>query len=293
MEQAEIVKEETIQDLRFLIKEYEDATSMITKIKQRLAGLETCNDTLLKRHDGEQGMEAIKGRIARAIEKQLYYFDVYELYLKKIPGIGPWIAAKLIILFYYRFVPVCKHCGGKLVKYQKKSEETDAAINVLKCQECGKQAEDGLLKHKVEYKDFPTISKWWAYMGRHTDGEKMPKRQKGVQVNWSAKGRTLGFHIYEQFNRQSEDHPYKALFIERKRKHAAKHPDWTKIHIQRAAGNETVKIFLAHFWTIARTLDGKAVSDPYAGALMGHTNIIKPFFWDEETNAVDKLKMAS
>lgn len=282
MERTEIVKEEMIQELQFLVKEYEDATAMIAKIKQRLAGLDGCNDTLLKRYEGEQGMEAIKGRITRMMEKHLFYFDVYESYLKNIPGIGPWIAAKLIILFYYRFIPVCKDCGGNLEKEQKKSKRNGEMINVLICQKCGKQADDGLLKHKLDFKDFPTISKWWAYMGRHTDGSKMPKRQKGTQINWSTEGRTLGFHIYDQFNRQPEDHLYKKLFIERKRKHAANHPEWTKGHIHNAAGNETVKIFLAHFWTVARSLDGKTVSDPYAGALMGHTNITKPFYWEDE-----------
>lgn len=113
-------------------------------------------------------------------------------------------------------------------KKEKKNESGDKIINTLICVDCGKTAKDGLLKHKLEFKDFSTISKWWAYMGRHTDGEKMPKRTKGVASNWSTAGRTLGFHIGDQFNRQQEDHPYKKLFNERKAKHARNHPEWTK-----------------------------------------------------------------
>ena len=117
-------------------------------------------------------------------------------------------------------------------------------------------------------------------MGRNIIDGAMPKRKKGVQVNWSTPGRTIGFHIGDQFNRQKEDHPYKAFLIGRKKKHEKNHPDWSKGHIHNAAKNETVKLFLAHFWHVARTIEGLSVSEPYSGAIMGHTNIIKPFYWE-------------
>ena len=120
-------------------------------------------------------------------------------------------------------------------------------------------------------------------MGRHTVDGVFPKRKSGVQSNWSTIGRTVGYHIGEEINRQKEDHPYKALLNLRKEKHAKNHPEWKKGHVHNAAKNEVVKIFLAHWWTVARTLDGKPVSEPYAGALLGHTNIIKPFYWEMES----------
>lgn len=269
--------ERTIKYLNFLVRTYEGVTKLIAATKQRLQSLpgekrDEEFDTLLKGQEKTEGLETVKGRISREMEKELAFFDIWELWLKKIPGIGPYIGARLIILFYYRFIPVCKDCGGLLEKSDKK----------LVCIECKKVAKDGLLNHKLEYKDFPTISKWWAYMGRHTVDGVMPKRKKGMQINWSPSGRTLGFHIGDQFNRQKENHLYKAFLLERKRKHEKNHPEWKPGHVHNAGKNETIKLFLAHFWTIARSLDGKSISEPYAGAIMGHTNIIDPFYWNKE-----------
>lgn len=280
-----MTNENGIKYLNFLVREYVGVTQLITSTKQRLQSLPGEDrdeefDTLLKGQDHEIGLETVKGRINRELEKELKAWDIWQLWAKEIPGIGPYIAAQMIILFFYRFVPVCKECGGGLHKQPKESKSK--TINVLVCVDCKREAKDGLLNHKLEYKDFPTISKWWAYMGRHTVEGIMPKRKAGTQSNWSTVGRTLGYHIGEQFNRQKDEHPYKALLLLHKTKHQKNHPEWSKGHVHNAAKNEVIKIFLAHWWTVARTLEGKPVSEPYAGALMGHTNIIAPFYWEME-----------
>lgn len=272
-----MTNEEGIKYLNFLVRTYEGVTQLIASTKQRLQALPGEDrdeefDTLLKGQGKAEGLETVKGRITREIEKELKGWEVWTTWMCDIPGIGPFIAAQLIILFYYRFIAVCKQCGGVLEKTEK----------TLKCVGCGTVAKEGLLSYKLEYKDFPTISKWWAYMGRHTVDGVMPKRKAGVVSNWSTVGRTLGFHIGDQFNRQQEDHPYKQLLNVRKVKRQKDHPEWSKGHIHNAAKNEVVKIFLAHFWHVARALEGKPVSEPYAGALMGHTNIIEPFFWKRD-----------
>ena len=280
-----MTNENGIKYLNFLVREYVGVTQLITSTKQRLQSLPGEDrdeefDTLLKGQDHETGLETVKGRINRELEKELKAWDIWQLWAKEIPGIGPYIAAQMIILFFYRFVPTCKECGGGLHKQPKESKSK--TINVLVCDDCKREAKDGLLNHKLEYKDFPTISKWWAYMGRHTVEGIMPKRKAGTQSNWSTVGRTLGYHIGEQFNRQKDEHPYKALLLLHKTKHQKNHPEWSKGHVHNAAKNEVIKIFLAHWWTVARTLEGKPVSEPYAGALMGHTNIIAPFYWEAE-----------
>ncbi len=268
---------EIVQYLNYLVKTYDGVTKLIASTRQRLLSLpgidkdEEC-ENLLKGEGKAEGLLTVKGRIIRATEKELLQWDIWEQWLKHVPGIGPAIAARLIILYYYKFVPICKDCDRTL-------ERNDGG---LVCTECGKEAKaGGLLKHKVGFRDFPTISKWWAFMGRHTVDGIMPKRAKGKQSNWSTVGRTIGFHIGDQFNRQPDDSPYKAFMLEQKRKQAKKHPEWSKGHAHNAAKNEAVKLFLAHFWTVARVLEGKSVSEPYAGVIMGHTNIIKPFYWEE------------
>jgi len=277
MENTEIVKR-----LSYLVKSYERITKVIAQTRQTGLAYGTLVedadddvDLILKGNGKEVGMLTVKGRLSREIEKELPQWDVWERWLKYVPGIGPAIGAKLILMFNYRSVAVCKDCGGMLEKEDKQ----------LICQECGKTAKDGLLKYRIERRDYATISKWWAYMGRHTVDGIMPKRKSGELANWSTEGRTLGFHIGDQFNRQKESNPYKALLLEHKAKHQRNHPEWSKGHVHNAAKNEVVKIFLAHFWTISRTLEGKEVSEPYAGAIMGHTNIIKPPFWEENEPA--------
>lgn len=282
--------ESSVKYLNFLVRSYEGVTQLITKVKQRLQSLpgegrDEDFDTLLKGEGKAEGLETVKGRISRELEKELQKWDIWELWAKEIPGIGAYLAAELVILYYYRFIPVCKDCGGGLSKKDRKADN-GKVIKSLVCDECGKLAKDGLLKHKLDYKDFPTISKWWAYMGMHTVEGVKPRRKSGEVANWSTVGRTICYHVGEMFNRQTEDHPYKALLLERKAKHARKHPEWSKGHVHNAAKNEVAKIFLAHWWSVARELEGKDVSEPYAGALMGHTNIITPYYWDGMSDGV-------
>jgi hypothetical protein len=279
-----------------LVKTYNGITLLIAKTKQRLVsipGEERSEDfdSFLKGEKNLEGLETVKGRIAREIEKHLKYWDIWTEWLSNVPGIGPWIAGQLIIYYYYRFIPVCQHCGSDLKHSEEESNgngngngsKESKAVAKFVCSSCGKNAKgDGVLKHRMELKDFPNISKWWAYMGRHVIEGKVPKRKKGVKANWGTPKRTLGYQIGEQFNRQEANNPYKKFLLERKSKHERNHLEWSKGHRHNAAKNEAIKLFLSHFWVVARTLDGKDISMPYAGQIMGHTDIIGPFFWDKE-----------
>ena len=270
--------EQVIQYLNFLVKTYNGVTRLIASTRQRLISLpgaveDTDCDTLLKGDGKAEGLLTVKGRINRAIKKELEQWDEWECWLKEVPGVGPVLAAKLIILFNYKFIPICQKCGGVLEKGE----------GAFTCQDCGKKAKgDGVLKYRMELRDFPTVSKWWAFMGRHTVDGMMPKRKAGMVANWSSEGRTLGFHIGDQFNRQNDSNPYKKFLLERKAKHAKKHPDWSKGHIHNAAKNETVKLFLSHFWHVSRELAGKPTKTCYAEGMLGHENIIPPFYWPVE-----------
>jgi uncharacterized protein (DUF983 family) len=272
--------EKAVAYLNYLYRQYDGITRLISQAKQRICAMpgmsEDDYDTCLNGEKNAEGMLTVKGRLSRSIEKELSMWPVWEAWLKYVPGIGPTLGAGLILTYYYKHIPICKECGGNLEK-----QENGDNGNVFVCVDCGKASKgDGVLKHRLDFRDFATISKWWAFMGRHTVDGVMPKRKKGVVANWSTPGRTLGYHIGDQFNRQQADNPYKAFLLERKEKHARNHPDWTKGHIHNAAKNETTKLFLSHFWVVTRMLEGKDISEPYAGTIMGHTNIIKPFYWE-------------
>lgn len=272
-----------IEYLNYLVRTYAGAVKLITQTKQRLGSLpgndlpDEDNEDLLTGDKHSDGLETVKGRCAREIEKELKMWDIWELWMKHVPGLGPAIAGGLITRYYYRFIPICKKCGGDLERREVSKDKT-----AMVCTVCNKAAKsDGVLQYRSERRDFATISKWWAFMGRHTVDGVVPKLKKGEPSNWSTPGRALGYQIGEQFNRQKPTHPYKAFLLARKAKHEKNHPEWSKGHVHNAAKNEAVKLFLSHFWVVARELEGLPISEPYAGTIMGHTNIIQPFYWAE------------
>ena len=267
--------------MNYLIRTYQAVTKGIASTKNRLQSLPGDHpvkfDNILHGEDNgknkEVGLITIKGRIARMVGNELIHWDIWNLWLKDIPGIGPVTAAELIMLYYYRFIPVCSKCKTDIEKIN----------DTYWCSKCEKSLKgDGLLNYRTEEKDFANISKWWAYMGRDIRDGAMRKKKKGEQMNWSAAGRKLGFLIGECFNKQQPDHLYKKVWLEERAKYH-KVPEktrWTTGHIYNASKNNTVKLFLAHFWTVARTLSGKDVTLPYAMTIMGHTGYVAPFYFD-------------
>jgi len=293
------VKPEAVTELNYLVRSYEGLTKLIAATLTRLQskGLtkeEAGKDPFLK---GEhiikssqttqyKGLNSVKTQLTSRIEKELQWWPIWSEWMVNIPGIGPAIASQLIMLYYYRFIPVCTDCKGNLIKKAVADKKTGKEINTLFCEVCQKSVKgEGNLQHRIELKDFPRISSWWHYLGRHVVDGEMPKRRKGVQVDWSTKGRTVGYQISEQFNRPPKTCPYRIFLLRQKGKHLKKNDTrekpWTKVHIHNAARNEVAKLFLSHFWQVARELDGLPVTEPYVGKHLGH-DIIPPYYWNEK-----------
>ncbi len=252
--------------LNYLLKTYDGLNKLIVSTKNRIQALNPEADPC--HQDEIVIMQSLKGKISRRIEKELDLYPIWESWLIGIRGIGPFIAGKLIMLYYYRFVPICPECGTDYIEFI--------------CPDCGKKAKGGgVLKFRIEKKDFSTVSKWWAYMGRgHDENGNIVKRKKGEQSNWSTEGKMIGYQIGDQVNRQSEEHLYKKFLLERKKKREKTHPDVPKGHRHNMGLNETAKLFLSHFWHVARTLDGKSTEGPYVEVHLKHGHIIAPYYWD-------------
>jgi len=271
MRQSETI----IKDLNYLVKTYDGLNKLIVSTKNRLAHLN--KDAEAKHQDEIISIERIKDQLGRRIVNDLECFPIWTDWLKYLPGIGPAIAGHLVILYYVRFVPICEACGHDLVK----TEATNGQRAGFRCSECGKPAKgEGILKTRIEEKDFRNISSWWHYMGCHVVDGKKPRKKRGCVSDWSSTGRAVAFQIGEQFIKKPPQHLYRGFYDERRKKRDGTHPEATKLHRLNMARNETAKLFLAHFWEVARTLDGKEVTAPYAETIMGHTGILKPFYWE-------------
>jgi len=272
-------RELAIQRLNKSIRDYDALNKVITGMKNRLHALnpdaDPKHDPFLNGTKQSSGLEQIKSRLSRAIEKDLLAWPIYTDWMRHVPGIGPAIAGRLIMLYYYRFTPVCT-CGAVLEKKD----------GTFWCPACEKSVKgDGVTKHRIELRDFPNISKWWAFMGMAVLDGKKPRREKGKRQNWSSVGRATCYLIGDQFNRQTTKTPYGAFLLERKARIERLQPEVKKGHRLNRARHEAAKLFLAHFWAVARTLDGLTVTPPYAGTIMGHTGIVEPFYFEAKKAA--------
>jgi len=264
------IHHDVVFNLNFLCKTYDSMNKALTSTKNRLHALNP--EALAKHQDVVGRLESEKGRIGRRILKECEFWPVYTDWMQHVPGAGPYVCGNMILLYYYRFQPICTKCEG-------------GTLNIVKgegmvCDSCGKTVKDGLLKHRVEEKDFPRISNFWSYMGVGINGDgKKPKKAKGSACNWSSKGRA----ILWQFGEGSIKLPhslYREYYDKVRRKRDRTHPDASKMHKLNMARHETGKLFAAHFWLIARGLDGKEVTAPYADTIMGHT-VHKPYYFKE------------
>jgi len=306
-----ITEKAVITNLNYLCRTYDGISRLVASTKNRLQAINpdeyemTSNlkDIRPKRGlDPKENAERIenmnplslmewtKDKISRNISKELKNWDIWTHWLEDVPGIGPFIAGNLILFYYYRFLPICQECGGDLEKREVTDKKTDKKINRFVCSDCGKTAKgDGVLDHRIDFKDFARVSGWWHYLGMHVDPDgKKPMRKAGIPCDWSTKGRTIGYQIGDQFNRQPTSHHYKAHLLKMKAKHERKNgngdreKEWSKGHIHNAAKNEAAKLFLSHFWHVARTLEGKDTEPgPYIKQVEGHT-VIPPFYWEAE-----------
>ena len=119
-------------------------------------------------------------------------------------------------------------------------------------------------------------------MGRHVIEGKVPKRTKAVLSDWSTPGRQIGFQVGQSFIKKEGAHLYRAYYDKRRALRETTHPEATKMHKMNMSLNETVKMFLSHFWQVARTLDDLPVTVPYIVGKDPVHKIIPPFYWDQE-----------
>jgi len=296
-EVADCAKRETLlRTLKFEMKEYNMLNKAIVSTKNRLAasGIDvnpkTC-EVLKGGYDAIseerfRGLEKLKEATSRKIVKILKAFPVYEDWISKIKGFGPFIAGTLIVSYYAKFQPVCPHCDSDM--------PVPDGSGKWVCPECGKSPKkEGMVQYRFVERDFPNCSKWVAFCGMSIDpatGKKV-KRQKNKQSNWNSQCRTACWHFGDQVV-MNKDLFYYSLYLDRKKKAEKDHPTSSKGHWNNMAKHEMAAMMLRHFWAVARTLDGKPVTRPYIFTEHGnpdgkHTQFVEPPYFNKEIVYVD------
>lgn len=118
-----------------------------------------------------------------------------------------------------------------------------------------------------------TISALWRFAGLAViDGER-EKRVKGEKAHYSTRLKTAMYQVASSF--LIHDSPYREVY-DRARRDYESRDGWTKLHQHYAALRKMEKMFLSHLWLRWRSLEGLPITEPYAQAVVGHTNITRP-----------------
>ena len=103
------MEKDQIWRLVYLCRTYDGINKLIVSSKNRLQQME--KEGVAEYFDEIMIMQKLKNQVSRKIEKALEFWFIWEQWLKKISGIGPFIAANLVILFLYRFKTICPDSG--------------------------------------------------------------------------------------------------------------------------------------------------------------------------------------
>ncbi len=175
---------------------------------------------------------------------------VYNVFLCSIKGIGPVISARLIKSFGY-----CER--------------------------------------------YEHISSLWKHCGLHVVNGKAPKRAKGEKIEYSPELRSFVWNIGESFIKLNSP-IYREFYDAAKKQYAEmvfregellekygepyKKEDvhFKPLHAHNRAKRKMEKLFLSHYWMVARETAGLPVSEPYVQEKLGHNHIIT---WQSVVNA--------
>jgi len=147
--------------------------------------------------------------------------------------------------------------------------------------------DEGEILHRKGDERTPSISSLWRYFGLDVVDGKAPKRRRGEKIGYKPRLRTLAWKITDSFVKQRTPY-YRDVYdkekerqlrlMEEKAENAPERP----LHAELRARRKTAKLFLSHFWFVARTLKYLSTEPPYVEARLGHKHIIMPEFDEEE-----------
>ncbi|KPL02044.1 MAG: hypothetical protein AMJ90_06795 [candidate division Zixibacteria bacterium SM23_73_2] len=215
----------------------------------------------------------IEQKYKKMMEECLKYEKIYNQWLKKLKGIGTVLSSNLLKNFGYCEITIFDSKGNQVCSEIDDLEKTWKLLKEIR--------HDGN-KNKLFYKGYPHVSSLWRHCGLDPEGAQ-PKN-KGKKIHYNPKLKTLAWKIADSFFMKRTP-VYRSLYDQ----YLARQYKLIDDHDKKAAKNKKhacfrsrrrmVKIFLAHYWSIARRMKGLPVTNPYAiDKIPGHSTYVKPPF---------------
>jgi len=212
----------------------------------------------------------LEKEISAKLEDLVSEFEIYELYLSKLKGIGPIISAGLIgwIAPISRFeYPSRLRAYSGLIPhhYKLKCEDGHHIIATSPKETCPVKIKKGSARKPCG-----------ARIVEVKLVERPPKKEKGffTMINLRLKTHFMG-RTAKCFEFQKPDQCYYRLLYDKiKEYYKANFPDGTKGHIRNKALLWVSSIFASHLWEVWRRLEDLPVREPYPIEKLGHVKII-------------------
>ena len=134
-----------------------------------------------------------------------------------------------------------------------------------------------LLKSFGYCEKYHHVSAVWKVCGMHVVDGHAPKKERGVKLDYNPKLRTLAWKISDSFVKQRTP-IYRDIYDKEKLRQMnlmentpdADNAPKSKLHADLRSRRKAVKIFLQHYYVVARKMKGLEVTDPYPIDKMGH-----------------------
>lgn len=258
--------------MNFLVKALYDCQEERIRYGNRLQNLE---DNGRISQTNKENLEAITGKRMRGMEsdvkkivkKEVQKYQIWQEWLKDVKGVGEPLVAVLIknILNKTQAEYEDPYGGYYWGPDPSKFNETNRE-ELLKKQE---GTPTGVVRTGVIC--FPSRSSLHAYAGLHVVDGKAAKRKTGQPANWNTFLKTKAFLLGDCIVKNGLS--YRAVYDYYRHREGEK--GLKAGHAHNRAMRHTIKIFLSHFWTVARLLEGLAVEAPFP---MKNPEVLPPNF---------------
>jgi len=146
----------------------------------------------------------------------------------------------------------------------------------------------GLIKHFGYCENYDTVSSLWKHCGMTPQGAK--GRTKGEKLEYDPRRKTFVWKIanfaitmqklepYNEVKKKEKERQLRRMELKeegQKEEYNGSAPE-SRGHAEARAKRKAVKIFLSHYWVIARQLKGLDTKPPYVHDKLKHENYIKP-----------------